>query len=122
MSKPHIEKNIPSFINEKTDSLLSGGQQSKEKLDLFYEIEPAEVLRVINTKQDSLESTGNLSINSMADGQVSIGKSTNELLSIRKKKYGRVYKSYMKMSYIESFYRLFILSINFLKKTYLIKD
>ena len=34
----------------------------------------------------------------------------------------RVYKSYMKMSYIESFYRLFILSINFLKKTYLIKN
>mgnify|MGYP001204633100 CR=1 FL=1 len=55
MSKPHIEKNIPSFINEKTDSLLSGGQQSKEKLDLFYEIEPAEVLRVINTKQDLTE-------------------------------------------------------------------
>ena len=33
----------------------------------------------------------------------------------------RVYKFYMKMGYVESFYRLFILSINFLKKTYLIK-
>ena len=44
-----------------------------------------DIRRIINTKQDSLESTGNLSINSMADGQVSIGKSTNELLSIRKK-------------------------------------
>ena len=55
MAKPHIEKNISSFINEKTDSLLSGGQQSKEKLDLFYEIEPAEVLRIINTKQDLTE-------------------------------------------------------------------
>ena len=55
MSKPHIEKNISSFINDKTDSLLSGGQQSKEKLDLFYEIEPAEVLRIINTKQDLTE-------------------------------------------------------------------
>lgn len=54
-----------------------------------------EIRRIINTKQDSLESTGNLSISSMADGQVSIGKSTSELLSIRKKKYGRVYKSYM---------------------------
>tara|TARA_R100000742_G_C4268914_1_gene87331 strand:- start:13 stop:726 length:714 start_codon:yes stop_codon:yes gene_type:complete len=54
-----------------------------------------DIRRIINTKQDSLESTGNLSINSMADGQVSIGKSTNELLSIRKKKYGRIYKSYM---------------------------
>ena len=54
-----------------------------------------EIRRIINTKQDSLESTGNLSINSMADGQISIGKSTSELLSIRKKKYGRVYKSYM---------------------------
>ena len=48
MAKPHIEKSISSFINDSTDSLLSGGQQSKEKLDLFYEIEPAEVLRVIN--------------------------------------------------------------------------
>ena len=55
MAKPHIEKNISSFINDKTDSLLSGGQQSKEKLDLFYEIEPAEVLRIINTKQDLTE-------------------------------------------------------------------
>mgnify|MGYP003115656474 FL=1 len=54
-----------------------------------------EIRRIINTKQDSLESIGNLSINSMSDGQVSIGKSTNELLSIRKKKYGRIYKSYM---------------------------
>jgi len=55
MAKPHIEKNISSFINDKTDSLLSGGQQSKEKLDLFYEIEPAEVLKIINTKQDLTE-------------------------------------------------------------------
>ena len=51
-----------------------------------------DIRRIINSKQDSLESTGNLSINSMSDGQVSIGKSTNELLSIRKKKYGRIYK------------------------------
>ena len=54
-----------------------------------------DIRRIINSKQDSLESTGNLSISSMSDGQVSIGKSTNELLSIRKKKYGRIYKSYM---------------------------
>ena len=54
-----------------------------------------DIRRIINTKQDSLESDGNLSISSMSDGQVSIGKSTNELLSIRKKKYGRIYKSYM---------------------------
>ncbi len=32
----------------------------------------------------------------------------------------RVYKNYMKMGHVESFYRLFILSINYLKKTYLI--
>ena len=32
----------------------------------------------------------------------------------------RVYKFY-EMGYVVSFYRLFILSINFLKKTYLIK-
>ena len=55
MAKPHIEKSISSFINDSTDSLLSGGQQSKEKLDFFYEIEPAEVLRVINTKKDLTE-------------------------------------------------------------------
>ncbi len=57
-----------------------------------------DIRRIINSKQDSLESTGNLSISSMSDGQVSIGKSTNELLSIRKKKYGRIYKSYMSSS------------------------
>ncbi len=54
-----------------------------------------DIRRIINTKQDSLESDGNLSINSMSDGQVSISKSNNEQLSIRKKKYGRIYKSYM---------------------------
>tara|TARA_B100000579_G_C22547900_1_gene718407 strand:- start:49 stop:699 length:651 start_codon:yes stop_codon:yes gene_type:complete len=54
-----------------------------------------DIRRIINSKQDSLESTGNLSINSMSDGQVSISKSSSELLSISKKKYGRLYKSYM---------------------------
>ena len=54
-----------------------------------------DIRRVINTKQDSLESQGNLSTGSMVDGQVSISKSNNEQLSIRKKKYGRIYKSYM---------------------------
>ena len=54
-----------------------------------------DIRRILNTKQDSLESSGNLSINSMVDGQISISKSSNELLSIQKKKYGRVYKSYM---------------------------
>lgn len=32
----------------------------------------------------------------------------------------KVYKNYLKMGYVESFYRLFILSINYLKKTYLV--
>ena len=54
-----------------------------------------DIRRVINTKQDSLESQGNLSTGSMVDGQVSISKSNNEQLSISKKKYGRIYKSYM---------------------------
>ena len=54
-----------------------------------------DIRRIINTKQDSLESQGNLSTGSMVDGQVSISKSNNEQLSIRKKKYGRIYKSYM---------------------------
>ena len=57
-----------------------------------------DIRRIINSKQDSLESTGNLSINSMADGQLSISKSSSELLSISKKKYGRLYKSYMSSS------------------------
>ena len=54
-----------------------------------------DIRRILNTKQDSLESYGNLSINSMTDGQMSVSKSSNGLLSIQKKKYGRVYKSYM---------------------------
>lgn len=57
-----------------------------------------DIRRIINSKQDSLESTGNLSINSMADGQLSISKSSSELLSISKKKYGRLYKSYLSSS------------------------
>tara|TARA_R100000234_G_scaffold106883_1_gene77675 strand:+ start:80 stop:781 length:702 start_codon:yes stop_codon:yes gene_type:complete len=57
-----------------------------------------DIRRVINSKQDSLESTGNLSINSMSDGQISISKSSNELLSINKKKYGRLYKGYLSSS------------------------
>lgn len=44
-----------------------------------------DIRRIINTKQDSLESQGNLSTGSMVDGQVSISKSNNEQLSIRKK-------------------------------------
>ena len=34
----------------------------------------------------------------------------------------KVYKNYMKMGHIESLYRLLILSINYLKKTYIIKN
>ena len=33
-----------------------------------------------------------------------------------------VYKFYLKMGYVESFYRLFILSINYLRKTYFVKN
>ena len=52
MSKPHIEKQNSNFINDSSDQLVSGGQLTKEPVDLFYEIEPAEVLATILTRTD----------------------------------------------------------------------
>ena len=52
MSKPHIEKQTTTFINDSSDELVSGGQLTKEPVDLFYEIEPAEVLALILTRTD----------------------------------------------------------------------
>ena len=52
MSKPHIEKQNSTFINDSSDQLVTGGQLTKEPVDLFYEIEPAEVLATILTRTD----------------------------------------------------------------------
>ena len=52
MSKPYIEKSRKTFINKSQDSLVSGAQQRVQEPDLFYEIEPAEVLFVINKVSD----------------------------------------------------------------------
>ena len=51
-AKPHIEKQNSNFINDSSDQLVSGGQLTKEPVDLFYEIEPAEVLATILTRTD----------------------------------------------------------------------
>ena len=54
-----------------------------------------EIRRIINTKQDSIESSKNSSLHGMADGQISISKNPNKPLAIYRKKFGRLWKSYM---------------------------
>lgn len=52
MSKPYIEKSRKTFINKSSESLVVGSQQKAQEPDLFYEIEPAEVLFVLNKVSD----------------------------------------------------------------------
>ena len=54
-----------------------------------------QIRRINNTKQDSIDSDGNASLRNMLDGQISISKSINKQLAIYRKKYGRLWKSYM---------------------------
>jgi hypothetical protein len=54
-----------------------------------------DIRRVINTKQDSLQSSNNLSVNSMVDGQIGISTKVGEALSLVVKKGGRIWKSYL---------------------------
>ena len=54
-----------------------------------------DIRRVINTKQDSLQSSNNLSINSMVDGQIGISTKVGEALSLVVKRGGRIWKSYL---------------------------
>lgn len=52
MAKPHIEKSSKTFLQNSPDTLLVGSNQVSQETDLFYEIEPAEVLWVIYTIKD----------------------------------------------------------------------
>jgi len=51
--------------------------------------------KLLNTKQDVVDFKGTPSINSMSDGQIAISKSNNGLLGVHRKKYGKLWKSYM---------------------------
>ena len=50
---------------------------------------------LINTKQSSLEYSGKPAINSMVDGQTAIERKPNGQLALYKKKFGKLWKSFM---------------------------
>jgi hypothetical protein len=50
---------------------------------------------LINTKQDSVEFRGIPSVNGMVEGQTAIQKKSNSQLAIYRKKFGKLWKSYM---------------------------
>ena len=52
MAKPHIDKKVSHLINDSSDKLVTGGNLTKPDVDLFYEIEPAEVIKLILTDTD----------------------------------------------------------------------
>lgn len=54
-----------------------------------------QIRRIINTKQDSIDSDENISLRNMSEGQISISKSLNKQIAIHRKKYGQIWKSYM---------------------------
>tara|TARA_R100000234_G_C4993197_1_gene176555 strand:+ start:504 stop:929 length:426 start_codon:yes stop_codon:yes gene_type:complete len=51
--------------------------------------------KLINTKENVIDFKGVPSIGSMTDGQIAITKSPNNQLAIHRKKYGKLYKSFM---------------------------
>ena len=51
--------------------------------------------KLANTKQSSIEFQGKPSIHGMLDGQVAIEKQSNSQLALYRKKYGKLWKSYM---------------------------
>lgn len=51
--------------------------------------------KLINTKQSSIEFQGKPSVHGMLDGQVAIEKQSNSQLALYRKKYGKLWKSYM---------------------------
>ena len=54
-----------------------------------------DIRKLINTKQDVTEFNGTPSVGGMSDGQIAIAKSNNKQLAIYRKKYGKLWKSYM---------------------------
>ena len=57
-----------------------------------------QIRRIMNTKQDSIESNENSSLHSMVDGQISMSKNPSKPLAIYRKKFGRLWVSYMSTS------------------------
>ena len=53
------------------------------------------IRKVLNIKQDNLEFHGNPSVGGMSDGQIALSKGNNGQLAIHRKKYGKLWKSYM---------------------------
>jgi len=51
--------------------------------------------KLANTKQSSVEFQGKPSIHGMMDGQIAIEKQSNSQLALYRKKYGKLWKSYM---------------------------
>mgnify|MGYP003627877043 FL=1 len=71
--------------------------------------------KLANTKQSSIEFQGKPSIHGMLDGQVAIEKQSNSQLALYRKKYGKLWKSYMSSNgdqYVDK-----TLSVNTLKYT-----
>jgi len=54
-----------------------------------------DIRKLINTKQDVTEFNGTPSVGGMSDGQIAITKSNNKQLALYRKKYGKLWKSYM---------------------------
>jgi hypothetical protein len=54
-----------------------------------------DIRKLANTKQSSIEFHGKPSIHGMLDGQVAIEKQSNSQLALYRKKYGKLWKSYM---------------------------
>ena len=71
--------------------------------------------KLANTKQSSIEFKGKPSVHGMLDGQVAIEKQSNSQLALYRKKYGKLWKSYMSSNgdqYVDK-----TLSVNTLKYT-----
>jgi hypothetical protein len=51
--------------------------------------------KLANTKQSSIEFHGKPSVHGMLDGQIAIEKQSNSQLALYRKKYGKLWKSYM---------------------------
>ena len=57
--------------------------------------EDRQIRKLINSKQDVMEFSGTPSKNSLSDGQIAITKSNNSQLAVYRKKFGKLWKSYM---------------------------
>ena len=54
-----------------------------------------DIRRAINTKQDMIEFNGIPSPSSMVEGQVALHKKSNSLLALYRKKFGKLWKTYL---------------------------